>query len=83
VSSYIPTTALSPRKMYDWNVPALRIWKSLNVVNRHAPKRVYHISQAPDGMAQLAKEVKTLAQKSGLPVPAIRKVLGMEPVEGR
>ncbi|MGD0582274.1 MAG: FAD-dependent oxidoreductase [Bacteroidales bacterium] len=38
---------------------------------------VYHISQAPDEMNFLAGELKDLVEKSGLPVPAIRKVLKM------
>ena len=37
----------------------------------------YHISQAPDEMAQLISETRTLVEKSGLAVPALRKVLGM------
>jgi 2-dehydropantoate 2-reductase len=35
----------------------------------------YHVSQAPDEMRQLAKELLELADKANLPVPAIRKVL--------
>ena len=35
----------------------------------------YHVSQAPDEMLQLANELRDLANQSGLPVPAIRKVL--------
>ena len=38
---------------------------------------VYHVSQAPDEMKFLAGELKDLVEKSGLPVPAIRKVLEM------
>ncbi len=38
---------------------------------------VYHVSQAPDEMNFLAGELKDLVEKSGLPVPAIRKVLEM------
>ena len=38
---------------------------------------VYHVSQAPDEMRFLAEELKDLVKKSGLPVPAIRKVLEM------
>jgi 2-dehydropantoate 2-reductase len=34
-----------------------------------------HVSEAPDEMRQLALELKTLVDRSGLPVPAIRKVL--------
>jgi 2-dehydropantoate 2-reductase len=37
----------------------------------------YHVSQAPDEMQQLAKELSALVDQAGLPVPAIRKVLGM------
>jgi 2-dehydropantoate 2-reductase len=35
----------------------------------------YHVSQAPDEVQQLANELRDLANQSGLPVPAIRKVL--------
>ncbi len=38
---------------------------------------VYHISQAPDEMNFIAGELKVLVEKSGLSVPALRKVLGM------
>ena len=41
---------------------------------------MYHLSQAPDEMAQLAKELRALVEKSGLPVLAIRKVLRIDPV---
>jgi 2-dehydropantoate 2-reductase len=37
----------------------------------------WHCSQAPDEMEQLAKEFEVLIKESGLPVPAIRKVLGI------
>jgi len=36
----------------------------------------YHVSQAPDEMQQLADELRDLLDRSGLPAPAIRKVLG-------
>ena len=36
---------------------------------------LYHLSQAPDEIMQLAEEFKILVEKSNLPVPAIRKVL--------
>jgi 2-dehydropantoate 2-reductase len=36
----------------------------------------YHISQAPDEMDQLVAELKELVNQAGIPVPAIRKVLG-------
>ena len=39
---------------------------------------VWHTQQAPDEMMQLAEEAKALVAKSGLPVPAIRRVLEME-----
>jgi len=39
---------------------------------------VYHVSQAPDEMNYLAEDLKALVEKSGLPVPAIRKVLENE-----
>ncbi len=38
----------------------------------------YHVSQAPDEMNCLAKELEVLVEKSGLPVPAIRKVFEMQ-----
>ena len=39
----------------------------------------YHLSQAPDEMVQLAKELKVLVERSRLPVPALRKALDMSP----
>lgn len=38
---------------------------------------VWHVSQAPDEILQLAAEVETLAEKSGLPVPSLRELLRM------
>jgi len=38
----------------------------------------YHVSQAPDEMQQLADELRDLVDRSGLPVPAIRKVLDLK-----
>lgn len=38
----------------------------------------YHVSQAPDEMQFLAEELEALVKKSGLPAPAIRKVLSMK-----
>ena len=38
---------------------------------------VYHMSQAPDEMAQLIREVRSLVEKSGREAPALRAVLGM------
>ena len=38
----------------------------------------YHVSQAPDEMIQLANELRDLVNQSGLPVPAIRKVLDLK-----
>jgi 2-dehydropantoate 2-reductase len=35
----------------------------------------YHVSQAPDEMQQLARELSALADQAGLPVPAIRQIL--------
>ena len=37
----------------------------------------WHCSQAPDEMEQLAGELATLVEQSGLPAPAIRKVLAI------
>jgi len=36
----------------------------------------WHCSQAPDEMRQLAMELQALVDQSGLPAPALRKVLG-------
>lgn len=36
----------------------------------------WHCSQAPDEMSQLAMELLALVERSGLPMPAIHKVLG-------
>ncbi len=36
----------------------------------------WHCSQAPDEMRQLAMELQALVDQAGLPVPALRKVLG-------
>ncbi len=38
---------------------------------------LYHLSQAPDEMNFIAGELKLLVKKSGLPVPALRKLLNM------
>jgi 2-dehydropantoate 2-reductase len=38
----------------------------------------YHISQAPDEMHQLAMELQELVNQAGMPLPAIRKVLGAD-----
>jgi 2-dehydropantoate 2-reductase len=38
----------------------------------------YHVSQAPDEMRQLAMELRTLVDQAGLPVPAIRQILGAD-----
>jgi 2-dehydropantoate 2-reductase len=36
----------------------------------------YHVSQAPDEVLQLIHELRALVDQTGLPVPAIRKILG-------
>ena len=38
----------------------------------------WHCSQAPDEMRQLAMELRVLVDRAGLPVPALRKVLGQD-----
>lgn len=38
----------------------------------------YHLSQAPDEMFQLAEELGELVDQSGLPAPAIRKILAQK-----
>ena len=38
----------------------------------------YHVSQAPDEMQQLAMELRALVDQAGLPVPAIRQILGAD-----
>jgi 2-dehydropantoate 2-reductase len=40
---------------------------------------VWHISQAPDEMIELARELNDLVQETGLPVPAVRKLLELIP----
>ena len=35
----------------------------------------WHCSQAPDEMNQLASELKELVERSGVPAPALRKIL--------
>jgi len=42
----------------------------------------YHLSQAPDEMDQLVGEFKELVDQAGIPVPAIRKVLGEISISG-
>jgi 2-dehydropantoate 2-reductase len=37
----------------------------------------YHVSQAPDEMQQLVMELRALVDQAGLPVPAIRQILGI------
>lgn len=38
----------------------------------------WHVSQAPDEIQQLAAELQALVDQAGLPVPAIREVLGQD-----
>ena len=38
----------------------------------------YHVSQAPDEVMQLASELVTLVDQSGLETPAIRQILGKD-----
>ena len=38
----------------------------------------YHVSQAPDEMRQLIKELRILVDQAGLPVPAIRQILAQD-----
>jgi 2-dehydropantoate 2-reductase len=38
----------------------------------------WHCSQAPDEMQRLADDLKALVDKSGLPVPAIRKIMELD-----
>jgi len=38
----------------------------------------YHVSQAPDEMRQLAMELRALVGQAGLPVPALRQLLGAD-----
>jgi 2-dehydropantoate 2-reductase len=38
----------------------------------------WHCSQAPDEMRELAMELQALVDQAGLPVPALRKVLGQD-----
>jgi 2-dehydropantoate 2-reductase len=47
----------------------------------------YHVSQAPDEVLQLVHELRILVDQAGLPVPAIRQILGTDernaPVPGQ
>ncbi len=36
----------------------------------------YHVSQTPDEIVQLARELQDLVHQAGIPVPAIQKILG-------
>jgi 2-dehydropantoate 2-reductase len=62
-------------------------WIQVAAIRAALPSRfievggIYHISQAPDEMAQLVNEVKALVDRSGLSVAATRKVLGMNPAD--
>jgi len=56
-------------------VAALRILLSTKFAEIGAG---WHCSQAPDEMRQLAMELQALVDQSGLPVPAVRKVLGQD-----
>jgi 2-dehydropantoate 2-reductase len=38
----------------------------------------YHVSQAPDEVQQLARELRALVAQAGLPAPAIKQILGVE-----
>lgn len=38
----------------------------------------YHVSQAPDEVQQLARELSALVDQAGLPAPAIRRILGVD-----
>ncbi len=38
----------------------------------------YHVSQAPDEVQQLVNELRALVDQAGLPVPAIRQILGAD-----
>jgi hypothetical protein len=54
------------------------------ILRRMLPSRfievgaVWHVSQAPDEMNQLAAELEALVEKSGLPALALRELLGMK-----
>jgi 2-dehydropantoate 2-reductase len=43
---------------------------------------LYHISQAPDEMRQLAAELSAMVEKTNLPAPAMRTLLEIQPVRG-
>ncbi len=52
-------------------------WRALLKSKLGEVSLAYHVSQAPDEMIQLANELRTLADQSGLPVPAIKQILGI------
>ncbi len=69
---------LPPTDNFLANLPTfLQVFVMRLLLNSHFGEvgLEYHISQAPDEMRQMAWELKQLADRSGIPIPAIRQVL--------
>lgn len=75
---------VTPKGMAAWM--AVPRWIHVELLRVMLPSRfteagaAYHLSQAPDEMEQLIRETRTLVEKSGLKVPALREVLWEQPV---
>ena len=54
-------------------VPLVRAFMSARIAEVGG---AWHCSQAPDEMAELARELKSMVERSGLPVPTLRRILG-------
>ena len=54
-------------------VPLVRAFMSARIAEVGG---AWHCSQAPDEMAELARELKSMVERSGFPVPTLRRILG-------
>jgi len=54
-------------------VPIIRAFLSARIAEVGG---AWHCSQAPDEMAELARELKSMVERSGLPAPTLRRILG-------
>jgi 2-dehydropantoate 2-reductase len=54
-------------------VPLVRAFLSTKIAEVGG---AWHCSQAPDEMAELARELKSLVERSGQPAPTLRRILG-------
>jgi 2-dehydropantoate 2-reductase len=53
-------------------VPVVRAFLSARIAEVGG---AWHCSQAPDEMAELARELKSMVERSGLPAPTLRRIL--------